>query len=1561
MLRRPISTTPRAGRRAPQRARLVRALAGLVAGARQNRRGSFLIMVVGTLALLAVITIVYVSIGRTDSQTSAAASKHSGRDDVPERMRDYVAGIIADDLFDVLYLGQRDQAGRPVFVREAFDYPSSPYQTVLPQQGGGGDTPPTIITVGDGNDARFWFDPTGNYTGTDPWLASSTPTLLNFDGSASSETNPADYFTERLDWLQLSNVAPDGMFVNLWNLRDKGFDANPWQMREELTLFEAEPDSGNRGLALDYGGQAHDPTDQRARPSEWTARQRWAFHPKVEPRFDPTRSEYLLYQYADADGDGFLDSRWFEMVEARDPSEPWTRLLPNDERLRFFFAVRAEDLSGRVNVNTATDATLAPVREDPLGLYPSAVDLRTLLTLQNSYADATLNFGYDEFEQPKGGAGEQDYSNYDVDNAYLAGDKAYDALRTTLDVAVLPPIAGLAGLEALDTGTGIEREFSTVAGGGTLNPYWSSYWKLQGNPPLGPSGYYELFAGYGPDGGAGLLNNPNTPSGIGRPFTADSLFELLAFRGVNDVRVRSPLEAALGGRAAYADSGNDLANFSPLRDNRSTSLERDGRYTVGKGGGSFDLDGKAWSVADIRQLLTTHSGARPIAPTTIPESAANPGRPDTASLPLDDNDLKENIKDLLDEGSLGKIYHLLADALLPWSDVQSHWTRPAQYDTGGAANAKPSDTLYYGYRGPELALRTAAHMALNLMDAYDEDGSPTGRNVILVEGIPGFGAELRLPAGRVPTNSGDVLSPTVAMFGIEAQPFVTEAASYVMYTDTLESRGGDTDGDPTNDGDPSDAGPITIQGDIDPANEDFLFQVIAFQVHNPFNEPLDLTADGGQHYVEYGSFYYKLVDDENGGQPILLDARDSSGDGNTRVVYYVDPPPDDTGAWTEIGNRLANATGSGDPAAEIARFESWLDNQLGVDAVRVQCYTDQAMTAEAAAFQSELLNDAAEGGVVQLYRNDPNVQPADVLVDRLRDPDRDNTLDRTLPVGSHDIDGASEDFDGQGDNAGLTITRHANMRRREDPRAGSAANPPLGGLPAYCIESKSQSYLKNLDDTDGSDRTSLDRTDFNGPNGDDTVDGALIEQSGGGATLVDTVTTAPEDKGGGGLSKDAIRGNKSQRAFGGSADSAPLYVEPHLNNDEFEVNDISTMRVADVFLPLGIGPHYSANEGWTTLSEALAYALYYDDYADSNNQNYGTDPLPPTVYAGAFVTPPPTNYTEFNRSLLHNGHVRYDSFVPFWDANVDGFFDPASEARWGLGVPLAATLFDTLTTMPRAYGSLLSPTHGQININTAPREVARALPGLSPPPDTGPDGSTPNWWWSGGSSLHNSESDIATTLVAFRDRLNLFTRDLGPGPTAINFRDSFADPFDASSARSLPPNGLPPGYDTSGADNARHGATAVMALRQRPGFWSLGELAFLRDFAAAPPGGAQFFPHDIDRLAYDTVDLDQPGLDTTRYDTDGDGLPDGDDQIEDDFDERLALVSGVVNSATVRSDLFAVWFVVHGYREEDTKNLGPDEPLIPTVARRFVMVVDRSNVTVPGEKPRIVLFKEVPL
>ncbi|MEM7623771.1 MAG: hypothetical protein AAF235_11285 [Planctomycetota bacterium] len=85
------------------------------------------------------------------------------------------------------------------------------------------------------------------------------------------------------------------------------------------------------------------------------------------------------------------------------------------------------------------------------------------------------------------------------------------------------------------------------------------------------------------------------------------------------------------------------------------------------------------------------------------------------------------------------------------------------------------------------------------------------------------------------------------------------------------------------------------------------------------------------------------------------------------------------------------------------------------------------------------------------------------------------------------------------------------------------------------------------------------------------------------------------------------------------------------------------------------------------------------------------------------------------------------------------------------------------------------------------------------------------------------------------------------------------------------------------------------------------------------------------------------------------------DTVPNDHKERLAIVNSLAASTDVRSDYFAAWFLVRGYRESDVSDLGEDDPMYPTYERRFMMVIDRSNVVEPGDRPEVVLFREVPL
>src|SRR5207253_1700727 len=91
-------------------------------------------------------------------------------------------------------------------------------------------------------------------------------------------------------------------------------------------------------------------------PAHWDSFQTQLFRPARGPMFypntpaanSPVSPLYAPYQFADADGDGFFDSRWFELVDASDRANV-RALLPRDDRYRWFAAAKVVDLNGLVN------------------------------------------------------------------------------------------------------------------------------------------------------------------------------------------------------------------------------------------------------------------------------------------------------------------------------------------------------------------------------------------------------------------------------------------------------------------------------------------------------------------------------------------------------------------------------------------------------------------------------------------------------------------------------------------------------------------------------------------------------------------------------------------------------------------------------------------------------------------------------------------------------------------------------------------------------------------------------------------------------------------------------------------------------------------------------------------------------------------------------------------------------------------------------------------------------------------------------------------------------------
>ncbi|MCA9304424.1 MAG: hypothetical protein KC996_09905 [Phycisphaerales bacterium] len=787
----------------------------------QARSGSALLIVIGTLALIAVFAAIYITIGQGDRRSAATVRERNNAQEIQNTIAGHIAGVIARDRLDV-YPQHLDATGTAVVhYREITDAPftdwtvrseSSNEYELFNSSGRHTDTSsepgPSAL-----NDYRVAYD---------AWLASTRPTYLGsttgrvFSAiTGDPQTNRLKEFLDNRDWLQISNLAEDGRFVSLFNLRPQqafgargGFKAEPGigftnfdgqnirRMSEGLSLLKpltpGDPESPIQahvdGFWLpgnDFPVGTLDPNI----PAHWTMYQRYMLIPLDQPSLlydrngalaDWSSPDYAPYQYADTDGDGFADARWFELTSAREPhgtsSTPRTdikRLYDNSE-FRVFAAARVVDLSSMVNVNVATDGLLAPTSEHPFGSTPADVDLRRLLSMQDaarmfarqtnpSSMNLTVPLNYSGLHRPtiyrQTGSNpfersEADYVQYQQgyitppslpivgsaldlnpeSHAVMIGRYAYDALRM-----------------------GINREFAL-----TNDYYGRDYFDLGTQPQLLEDLVQyprdPLFTAY--PGKPDMITadirvdqfekiariDPSKPNYGGyQEFGAglygmDDLSELLTYHSINDPAVTTRLEAVLSGRLENADN-KQQDRLSPLLSNRPLELDRfrHGQVKDGAAGnnpnrprivnGMIAEESMTLRALSPRGLMTAISGAVGLRPSTIVSVLA--GRPGK----LETNEAQALLSGTSDATTrFGMYSKALAGELS--SAYQVGGIRDAIWVSDLAqrrldATAAPYATLFYGHRGPEFAYRVAAHAAVNVVDLADNDDTPTIATFVL--------------------------------------------------------------------------------------------------------------------------------------------------------------------------------------------------------------------------------------------------------------------------------------------------------------------------------------------------------------------------------------------------------------------------------------------------------------------------------------------------------------------------------------------------------------------------------------------------------------------------------------------------------------------------------------------------------------------------------------------------------------------------------------------------------------------------------------------------------------
>ena len=265
------------------------------------------------------------------------------------------------------------------------------------------------------------------------------------------------------------------------------------------------------------------------------------------------------------------------------------------------------------------------------------------------------------------------------------------------------------------------------------------------------------------------------------------------------------------------------------------------------------------------------------------------------------------------------------------------------------------------------------------------------------------------------------------------------------------------------------------------------------------------------------------------------------------------------------------------------------------------------------------------------------------------------------------------------------------------------------------------------------------------------------------------------------------------------------------------------------------------------------------------------------------------------------GNVFFKSAYPDDDVPVLEWIDKDDtelSCRINLADPDVQKLFSyfTMMTPPEPNENRLK---GRININTAPWYVIAQLPWISER--------------EGGSGLTSTNKyDLAKAIVAYRDKLT----------QPVDYSGEFGrwNQIGSIIGPELP-------FLNQGD------------IREEKGFASIGELALVVNTDPLPP--PLEYTTSIRYYATSMKSDDQRGFPDIT--TDGRSNTDG---VANDFEERNLIFYRISDLATVRSDVFTAYILVR---------IGTQGP-----QKRYIAILDRSNVQSASDKVKIVALHSVP-
>jgi len=1542
----------------------------------RTRRGTIIILAVGLLAVLAVAALGYMTITRQDRSSAAAYANIANYRQQAEATVSHIRGLLTADLFGnklVTTTTPKEKNGVRIWPKmfedgEYWDYPAVDSSWL---DNPTDPDPPNLMYSAAADEWRRRHD---ERTPTDDaWLASQQPIdAKESDGhwdtwpqitnlrsawlwQPQDNFSPADGYWRRdhgryVDLAEfLANSQNDpftntlrrgspGIDISRFDLNESGFIGN---YAENNTYNNGLPTGPNLGVDAEHlagpSGVGTIGTDLRVFEGQ-TSRVQEMFVGDL-PDFSALNTDAMSTfveniderLWADTDGDRRPDARWQELD-----------VLGELFGLRWVVAARIVDNSARINVNSSLEWQFPGDKDDVgAGRTPADIDLYRLLrrsvrtdndpvtgrpighpdTLANTPLDLDqLKFHWD-YNRREGLKLERLFDELNERNSTTVGwtDLEHDG-SPALDED--EPLArreredfwsavGAAPQRRADTAAGVEDEIDLRAHEGVNSVILSEVERR----------FDQVYTGMDPMGYLPGMVDPNSGTVLNYP----------------DLNSLGPLRSREQ-RSVVQTFGVDAI----VPENDFTSVY-------------FQGEKLPRLQTDIRRHLTTVSGVSDLSP--IP--------------PVNDDDVYVNRKiqisdpeairdQFLDVGALAgfreqvgayvnRAFGAFMWALAPLGadqviteglvsdDMNTNMaSNDADHHYGGGGADRPADAMMA--LNIEYPLLRAASLAVNLADALDRDADDKESPTIAhfnppPPGTGGISNQPSIPArvvqlqrsfshGRIPNVAlnSDIVGTNGAgamLIGLDRQPFLTEVVAISGFQHPSDAVGQ----------------PTTVP-----------------EMDQPMINPDDPTTDlGSMLLVELANPWPEAVNVED---YVIRISEGQTTELKFRLGDLADPmayPSNPTEAVIQPGESMIfvfeHQNGSVNPADWSTFVIRWIEANLEMDTDLERAngrlaFVDPGQASLPAQLRAnQFMGFGINPNSVQLIYQEPG-GGEEYLVDRLT-PNDLTSFPRPNYSGANPIElepvptnGLPVNFTGAVFGLGRAIIVLSASRPTD--------RPAIGGFPAYVVERPNENMGKDWPDG----------IDFGAFSSSDALGRFQTWRTGPVVPQDKNVEAPPEEqadlsysaRGGGSASSHDI-GNPDKGALT-NFPSMQLFVPNGPLRSVAELHMLSTLThtwVGSTWPPTLDDADDPVNGSWRTLSEQLGDDINY--LYDGVNPNPYLGVLDPSRYVpgGDLTDPTPNSQTNFLPDSLR--------------------------------VPLANRVFDCFiaTHGPDRLAQ------GKINLNTAPLEVLESLPFFAPESDV--EGSM------------SGSQDLPIAAMNHRGQLVRQYRDL----------DEAFDPNGGSLAR--------PGLMLGLRDY-----TDPTTTRPQRGLVNVGELLAMADWTTSGngvPGGDgmvgtgvggfdDFMQLGVDGQRNDGAPLSlryanhdnmgNPGSggtssvsddfsETTPFESRND-YPSPDFDPVDDPEERLALARSALDIASTRSDVFTAWFILRAYDPEQieaipTDGVAPanrpmllDEGMVdivespglePVYESRWLCVFDRSEVSSPVDRPRILLFVELPL